>query len=109
MMKKIFVRGSQKKKVAPVPQAQVLATTDAIALRALGGVGTERGQNSPTRDEEFMQSAQSYKPALLFPDETTRNSDNVQSIWEQQLRSSAGFDMDVNQVYSSMDYVVPTM
>jgi hypothetical protein len=80
--------------------------TDAVYLNALSGLGCERGQNAPSRDESFFQVVVEQRPVFQFPEAVTRESDSVPSIWTEQVKGSCGFDVGNDQLYVSSDYVL---
>lgn len=80
--------------------------TDAVYLNALSGLGCERGQNAPARDESYFQVIVEQRPVFQLPDETTRESELVPSIWDQQIKGSCGLDVGNDQLYVSSDYVL---
>lgn len=80
--------------------------TDGVYLDALSGMGCERGQNSPSRDEGFFQVIVEQRPVFQLPEETTRESNLVPSIWDKQVQGSCGFDVGNDQLYVSSDYVL---
>jgi hypothetical protein len=80
--------------------------TDAVHLNALSGLGCERGQNSPGRDEGFQQVIVEQRPVFQQPEAVTRESDSVPSIWSKQMDVSCGLDIGRDQLYVSSDYVL---
>jgi hypothetical protein len=80
--------------------------TDAVMLNALGGLGCERGANAPSRDEEFFQVVVEQRPVFQLPEESTRESDNVPSIWDKQVEGSCGMDIGNDQLWVGTDYVM---
>lgn len=67
--------------------------TDAVYLNALSGLGCERGQNAPSRDESYFQVVVEQRPVFQLPEETTRESELVPSIWDHQIKGSCGLDI----------------
>jgi hypothetical protein len=70
--------------------------TDAVYLNALSGLGCERGQNAPSRDESYSQVIVEQRPVFQLPEEVTRESENVPSIWDMQVNGSCGLDVGVS-------------
>jgi hypothetical protein len=79
---------------------------DAVYLDALSGMGCERGQNAPSRDEGYFQVVVEQRPVFQLPEEVTRESSLVPSIWNKQVESSCGLDIGNDQLYVSSDYVL---
>jgi hypothetical protein len=82
------------------------ALTDAVYLDALSGMGCERGQNAPSRDEGYFQVVVEQRPVFQLPEEVTRESRFVPSIWNKQVEGSCGMDIGNDQLYVSSDYVL---
>jgi hypothetical protein len=80
--------------------------TDAVHLNALSGLGCERGQNAPSRDESYFQVMIEQRPVFQLPEEITRESEFVPSIWNKQVEGSCGMDIGNDQLYVSSDYVL---
>lgn len=80
--------------------------TDAVYLNALSGLGCERGQNAPSRDQEYFQVIVEQRPVFQLPEETTRQSDLVPSIFDTQVKGSCGFDIGNDSLYVSSDMVL---
>lgn len=82
------------------------ALTDAVYLNALNGMACDRVANSPTRDDQYFSVVVEQRPVFQLPPEVTRQSDNVPTVFESQVKNSCGFDIGNDQIYVSSDYVL---
>jgi hypothetical protein len=77
-----------------------------IALNPLQGLACERGDNAPTRDEQFFPIVVAQRPIFELPTPVAMESESVPQVYTSQVKGSSGFDVGYDEVWVNNDYVM---
>ncbi len=80
--------------------------SQAVRLNPLQGLACERGNNGPTRDEQFFQAIVEQRPVFELPTPISMESDAVPAVFSSQLAGSCGLDIGYDEIWVNNDHVI---